>query len=342
MGPRDADRAAGIAGVGGMRGAAIEVRHLRYFLAVSEELHFRRAAERLHMAQPPLSEAIRRLEERLGVELLTRTSRAVSMTEAGHAFAAEARKVLASLDLAVAEARRAGGGGSNLRIGCTPYLPIELLVHFLARLQEHHPLLRPRVAHMVADEQIRRLQRGELDLGIFPGAGDVTELLTEPLFEGEPVAAFLNLDHPLARKAALSPADLADQTLVSFWHAANPALAAWLDEELRRLGCRPQELHEPGTDVRDWILAVAAGAGIALLESSARDVADAGTLIVRRPLDPPIQMPDTVLAWHSRQPTQLRLLSDEIRTLTRTLHETTRTADRDLGAWTDTRNGGPA
>src|SRR5436309_15812072 len=99
---------------------AIELRHLRYFLAVFEELHFGRAAERLHMAQPPLSQAIRRLEEELGVQLLQRTSRVVTATEAGRVFADEARKVFAALDHAVLEARRAGGLGAALRIGCIP------------------------------------------------------------------------------------------------------------------------------------------------------------------------------------------------------------------------------
>jgi len=94
---------------------AIELRHLRYFLAVSEELHFGRAAQRLHIAQPPLSQAIRKLEQELGVSLLRRTSRVVTQTEAGRIFAEEARNVLASFDRALAEARKAGGVGTIAR-----------------------------------------------------------------------------------------------------------------------------------------------------------------------------------------------------------------------------------
>src|SRR5947209_20290814 len=90
----------------------VEIRHLRYFLAVSDELHFRRAAERLHIAQPPLSQAIQKLEAELGVRLLERTSRVVSVTPAGAVFADLARKVLAEFEVAVAEARRAGGASA--------------------------------------------------------------------------------------------------------------------------------------------------------------------------------------------------------------------------------------
>ena len=108
----------------------IEARHLRYFLAVFEELHFGRAAESLYMAEPPLSQAIRKLEDNLGLPLFERTSRAVSPTEAGRIFAEHARRVLAGLDLAVAEARRAGALETDLRIGCVHDLPLNACFGF--------------------------------------------------------------------------------------------------------------------------------------------------------------------------------------------------------------------
>src|SRR2546421_518408 len=121
----------------------VEVRHLRYFLAVSEELHFRRAAERLHIAQPPLSQAIQKLEAALGVRLLERTSRAVAPTAAGLVFAEEARKVLASLERGVAKTRGAANGQVQPRVGCVTHLPMDHLQRLLAALRRRKPGIRP-------------------------------------------------------------------------------------------------------------------------------------------------------------------------------------------------------
>jgi DNA-binding transcriptional LysR family regulator len=303
---------------------AIELRHLRYFLAVSEELHFGRAAERLFMAQPPLSQAIRKLEEELGVQLLDRTSRQVNLTEAGGVFAERARKVVASFEVAVAEARRTGGGVLSLRIGFPPYLSTDPLVRFLDALHEREPRVQPEVRHLFATEQVAELQHGQLDIGIFPGIfsdGSTPRLQTTRLCPGEQIAAFLMSDHPLAAKAVLGPDDLADELLVSSIRV-NPALfASWL-HDLERVGYRFRGLHEAGNDLRDMLLAVAAGAGVALLATSAPGFGDAGTIVVRRPLDPPLVTPDTVVAWRKPPNAQLKALIHTVRDVARALRET--------------------
>jgi DNA-binding transcriptional LysR family regulator len=303
---------------------AIELRHLRYFLVVSEELHFRRAAERLHMSQPPLSHAIQKLESELGVRLLDRTSRTVALTEAGRVFAAEARKVLARFDLAVTEGRRVGGGEFGVQIGFAPYLKTDLLFRFLNGLQERKPQLRPEVKHLLGLEQVRRLQRGELDLGIFSLPNDVPMLQTAALYPGEPLSALLMPDHPLAAKTVLGPDDLTTQTLVAAvgdQNRTDPKLVDWL-HELERHGYRFRELHEVN-EVRDCILAVAAGIGIALLPDSALTDGDASTIIIRRPLDPPLLWPDTVVAWRRRPTGQVKAVIREVRELAHALRETT-------------------
>ena len=302
-------------------GPAIELRHLRYFLVVSEELHFRRAAERLHIAQPPLSQAIRKLEGELGVLLLERTSRTVSLTEAGAVFAEEARKVLASLDLAVAEARRAGGVSTDLRVGCTLHFPIERLLRFVAALENRVPSISTQVTHLLTLEQVRRLRAGQLDVGIFLGVEKHAGLEVEPLNRGEPISAFLAPDHPLAAKPVLGPADLREETLVTFPHAVDPALTDWLQAERERAGYRFRAVHETsGTAIRDEIMAIVAGLGVALLATSLKDTGEAGGIVVPRPLDPPLAMPEAVVAWRANPPGQLSGVLVTVREVAREVH----------------------
>ena len=302
-------------------GPSIELRHLRYFVVVSEELHFRRAAERLHIAQPPLSQAIRKLETELGVVLLERTSRAVSLTAAGRVFADEARDVLASFDRAVAEARRAGGVGRDLRVGCTPYLPIDRVLLFLSALGAKEPRTRPHVKHALPVEQVRGLQSDELDVGIFPDVLDDPRIEREPLFPGEGLAAFLAQGHSLAGKPVLGPDDFADQTLVTFPPSVNPGLADWLLATLDSARYRFRELREVGgVHLRDQLLAVAAGQGVAFLPATLKEIDETGALVVRRPLERPLSMPNTIVAWHARVPPQLRPLIATVREIARQLY----------------------
>jgi DNA-binding transcriptional LysR family regulator len=298
----------------------IELRHLRYFLVLSEELHFRRAAARLLMTQPPLSLAIQRLEDDIGVVLFERTSRVVTATEAGRVLAEQTRKVLASVDVAVAETRRAGGVGCGLRVGFTPHLPIEQLLQFLRVLHRHDLNVRAEVRHAVAVEQLQSLRRGELDIAILPWAANEEKLEFEPLFPGEPLAAFLASDHPLASRKVLGPAELAQEALVSFPREVNPSLAAWLGAQIERAGYRFRGVDEAGgSNARDWVLAVAGGSGVALLPHRFKEVADAGPLVLRRPLEPRLEMPETVLAWRTNPPAQLGALLATVRELARGL-----------------------
>jgi DNA-binding transcriptional LysR family regulator len=286
---------------------AVELRHVRYFLAVSEELHFRRAAERLQMALPPLSRAIRTLEEELGVRLLQRTSRVVTLTEAGRVFADEARKVLAAVQTAVTETRRAGGGaGAPLRVGSIPDLPIERLLHFLDALRQENAALEVHVMHLPALDQLARLRDGQLELAVVHHAENYDDIEQEVLFDGEPLVAYLAPEHPLAAKEALVPADLESETLVTFPHAANGALHDRLLAMLAEHGYRFASVREAGgMYVRDLMLAVAGGLGVAIGASSLKDVTEAGSIVVRRALDPEPAMPETVLAWHAEPPAQL-------------------------------------
>jgi DNA-binding transcriptional LysR family regulator len=304
--------------------AAIELRHLRYFLAVFEELHFGRAAAGLHMAQPPLSHAIRKLENELGVRLFHRTSRAVAPTEAGRAFADGATKVLANLALAVAEARSAGGAGSALRIGCTPYLPIRRLLRFLQALEERLPDVPVHLTHHHPSEQLRRLRAGELDFGVFDFAEDFHDFETEPLFAGERLVALLPLDHRLTGNPVIRDEDLQDEVLAICPRAANFALHDRLLALLEAAGYRFAGVHEAGgADARDLVLAVASGLGVAIVPSSFSDAAGARAIVAQRPFDRSLAMPDTVVAWPANPHRHLPEVLAAIREIAPELREAT-------------------
>lgn len=297
----------------------IEVRHLRYFLAVFEELHFGRAAEALHMAQPPLSQAIRKLENNLGVQLLERTSRVVSPTEAGRAFAEQARRVLASLDFAVVEARRAGALETDLRIGCVHDLPLERLLRLLVALKEHDPTLLPQVTHLSSVEQVRRLRRGELDLGVFHHAQEHADIEMEPVFAGVPMVALLPSGHRLAAKQVLGHRELQDEVLVSLSRADNPSLHDRILESIESAGYRFRGVHEVGgADARDLLPAVAQNMGVAFASSSLIEVSEGGAGVVR-PLDPAPSMPETVVAWHANPRRWPQTVLDTVRAVAREL-----------------------
>jgi DNA-binding transcriptional LysR family regulator len=301
--------------------AGIEVRHLRYFLAVFEELHFGRAAESLHMAQPPLSQAIRKLENSLGLPLLERTSRVVSPTEAGRVFAEHARRVLASLDLAVVEARRAGALDTDLRIGCVHDLPLDRLLRFLAALREHDPTVQPQVIHLPSVEQLRRLRRGELDLGVFPHAREHPDIEAEPLFAGVPMVALLPSGHPLTAKKVLGHRELQDEVLVSLSRVDDPPLHDRILEAIESAGYRFRGVHKVGgADTRDLLPAVAQNMGIAFAPASLAELAADG-VGVARPLDPAPSMPQTVVAWRTNPRRWPQTVLDTVRGVARELAE---------------------
>lgn len=300
----------------------IELRHLRYFLAVSEELHFGRAAERLHIAQPPLSQAIRKLEEALGIVLFERTSRSVALTEAGGVFTEEARKVLAAFSRAVDEAQRAGGADAVLRIGCVPHLPIERLLRFLGALREAEPESSTQVAHAFALEQVRLLQASKLELGIFDAAENHPEIETEPLFAGERLAVYLPPEHPLAEKDVVTPDDVRSEVLITMGRELNPALYDRVAPSIHAAGYRFRDIREiDGTTARDLTLAVANGPGIAFAPLSFWELSEAGSIVARRELAEPVAMPDTVVAWRANPPAQLAATLARVREIARALRQ---------------------
>jgi DNA-binding transcriptional LysR family regulator len=305
--------------------AGIELRHLHYFLAVYDELNFGRAADRLHIAQPPLSQAIRKLETELGTQLLERTSRAVRPTAAGHVFADEARKVLMGLDFAVGETRRVGRAAAAIRVGCVTYVPSRRLQRFLSELRKRDAALRAEVIHLLGLEQVSRLRTGELDLGVFAHAEDYEGLDWVRLFPGEHLSAYVPESHGLASRPVLTPGDFWSETLLTYPRAVNPAFYDNVMRLLEASGYRFARRYETNTeDPRDVLLAVAGGLGIALAPVSFESMSlVAAREVVSVPLEPPLKYPETIVAWRDDPPRELARRLDAVRDVASELFRST-------------------
>ncbi|WP_418961569.1 LysR family transcriptional regulator [Streptomyces tritici] len=205
------------------------MRHLRIFLAVADEMNFGRAAERLGMAQPPLSRAVRRLEEDLGAELFDRSRRQIRLTPAGTVLLDEARDLLAREDRTRALVRRARDGDlGTLRAGVPPDTSAATLGALLAACAERAPALRVDLQEVTTDEQLRLLVSGGLDVGLLHAPVDATDLVLGPE-AGVALGVVLPRTSPLARLPEVALAELTGHDLVLFPRSAAPG---WYDRTL--------------------------------------------------------------------------------------------------------------
>ena len=246
-----------------------DLRQLRYFVALAETLHFGRAAERLHITQPPLSRQIADLEASLGTALLVRNSRSVSLTPAGRSFYQHAREVLAALDLAVRASHAiARGDRGELRLSFTMCAAWNVLPRLLRHYRQGYPEVEVRLEEIVPRDLEQALTSGSVDLGIsFPAAG-ASRLHYRRLLD-EPLCAVLPADHPLAAHAEVAAPELAGEDFISFPASTAPALHAAVSGHCRQHGFAPRvrlETHLQQTIVN----LVAEGLGVALVPDSMR------------------------------------------------------------------------
>jgi DNA-binding transcriptional LysR family regulator len=265
---------------------SMELRHLRYFVAVAEELHFGRAAVRLRMAQPPLSHQIRQLEEELGVALLSRTKRRVELTAAGRAFLAEARRVLAQAERATRTAQRASRGEiGHLAIGFVPSADLDVLPRVLSLWGSRFPHVEVELRALTRCRQVEALRNGRIHIGFVFLPVDDDGLTVEPI-QRQPLVAALPARHPFVRVA-----DLQTDSLISFSSRTSPSRYDMVVSACRRAGFAPRLLH--GTDrIQTNLALIAAGLGVTLLPASIRNLQRAG--VVYRRLKPPV--PHVVMA----------------------------------------------
>jgi DNA-binding transcriptional LysR family regulator len=212
---------------------------MRYFLVVAEELNFTRAAARLHMAQQPLSAAIRRLETELGVDLFHRTTRRVELTDAGEALLEPARAALQAADDALAAARAAGSGiAGDLRFGLSTGARYGLEPLFAA-LDQRHPAVHLHTRHDSAAPLIADLQDGRLDAAVTFAARIPTDLEHQRL-KDEPAVLAVSASHPLAERHSVALGELRDETFALDIPGHNPDYDDAVIEACRRSGFEPR------------------------------------------------------------------------------------------------------
>jgi DNA-binding transcriptional LysR family regulator len=272
----------------------MELRHLRYFIAVAEELHFGRAAARLHIAQPPLSQQIRRLEEELRVPLLRRTSRRVELTSAGRMFLHEAKVVIAQAHRAVRIARRASQGEiGQLFVGCTPWADFTSGPKIIRGFGKRHPQVEVELHSLSSAEQILALEEGRIDVGILRPPVHSQALMTESLLAEQLLVAFPQ-GHRFGAYHSVPWRALADEAYVLLSRRRAPAFESIVAQACAAAGLTLNARYE--VDHPHAVLAlVAAGLGVSLVPATFDARKSAGiTYRGLRPAGPALK---TIIAW---------------------------------------------
>ncbi len=279
------------------------IRHLWLFLAVAEEQNFGRAAKRLGMSQPPLSEQIQVLEQALKVTLFERSRRGAKLTPVGAAILPAVRKFaeqLERLELAVEEA--VAGQSGMLTIGAISTAMFDVLPGLINQLKQQYPHLTVSVREIDSVEAIPALEAGDIDLAFARLDGDLGPAIQSlPLLEDRLMVA-LPSDHPLAACTRISLSSLASEPLVMFSRKVSPVYFDNLIATCRASGFSPRVLHEVRS-VASQIAFVSCGQGIALVPASLKKLAPDN--VVLRALTQKLNVVTTAVAWNSERPNPL-------------------------------------
>jgi DNA-binding transcriptional LysR family regulator len=249
--------------------AHVELRHLRYFVAVAEEQNVTRAAARLHVSQPPLSRQIRDLEEELGVQLFERRAKSVRLTEAGKVFLDEARAVLGRAGDAVATVRAVSDGHrGTLHVGYAPSLTVELLPNALRRFQESNPGVKVTLHDLSTEAMLTGLRDGSLHVAMLarPLPGALRGLVLKDLKRYR-ICVAVSPTHPLAGSRRVRVARLMNERLIVYTREDYPEYHEWLGRLFKPLGSMPP-IGEQHDSVTSLIAAIEAGRGVAIVAES--------------------------------------------------------------------------
>ncbi|RDS85162.1 LysR family transcriptional regulator [Dyella monticola] len=245
----------------------MDIRHLRCFLAVAEELHFARAAERLHIEQSPLSRAIKELEESLGVRLFERTTRSTRLTWAGQVLLEDTRRIFAALDQAKVNVKAAANGyRGTLRIAVSDGIVPSRLAALLAQCRAEEPEVEIRLFQIPLAQQVKGLRSDLYDVGFAQSADVGDGLLTEPVWH-DPLVAAIPARHPLLTYKRVPLAEVLRYPLVLCHPQACEGCARQIESVLRKVDVEPIVADHASSP--DMLLAlVAAGYGIGLINAT--------------------------------------------------------------------------
>jgi DNA-binding transcriptional LysR family regulator len=275
----------------------MDLRRIRYFVAVAEELHFGHAATRLHISQPPLSQQIQALEKELGVQLFIREHKRVRLTPAGQIFLDEARSLLNQAARAVEVTQRAARGETGLlRIGFTSSLPYaRIMPRIIQHFRSRYPHIQLQLEELSSRRQIPALAQDKLDIGFLRPSSLLQDTGLEHLvLLEEPLVAVMPASHPLASRRSVQMPMLRDEPFIFYATRLGSELTAQIVNMCHQAGFSPnvvQEVYEMHT-----ILGlVATGLGISIVADSLRQVQLDNIVYV--PLEAPAAVTQVLLAW---------------------------------------------
>ncbi|UBF28230.1 LysR family transcriptional regulator [Kovacikia minuta CCNUW1] len=272
----------------------MELRHLHYFITVAEELHFSRAAERLHISQPPLSQQIQNLEDELGVKLFERTKRQVHLTEAGKVFLERCYLVLAQLEQAIAVTQQIGRGEvGQLAISFVGTAMFTLLPEIFRVFREQFPAVELRLHELTTAQQIQALYDKQIDIGIVRSAINEPGLSVE-CFLPESLVLALPETHPLSAQTQVALSSLANESFILFPATMGPVFYEQIIGSCQQAGFRPKVAQE-AVQMQTIVGLVAAGLGIAIVPASLQNFPRSG--VIYRPLKEEIPNTELYLTW---------------------------------------------
>ncbi len=280
----------------------MELRHLRYFVAVAEVLSFTKAAAKLRLAQPSLTRQVRNLEDEIGVRLLDRANNKVALTDAGRRFLFDSRKLLAmSAESVAAVQEMSRGESAQLNIGYVANLHYDLLPTTLGAFRKLYPRVALNLFDMRSADQLVALDAHKIDLG-FVGlrpADSSRELLSEVVAHDAMFVA-IPTRHPLARKKKIKLSDLAAQFFIGMSAKTHPGAREWLLDTCQQAGFAGKILQEVDVETTA-IRFVADGLGVAFMPEQITSLPHEG--VVFRPFTPPLRRESTI-AWRADNPSQ--------------------------------------